>query len=275
MYVELINKLIYWEWKEALEQHENGKKPDFTEVNQEIEKLLRGAESCQEMINNRRNVSDEDFYSMLKDFGRIEGWGYADCNNVIAMAYNIEAVGVDIISTTMHDVIHTYRHEDEEFGIDLEILYTKEFKSDDNHFYTVEEIKKLIAEKKIIILTSKLRDLDREKNNYKKENYKRFHEAYNFDVEDDYEVEQAFFNKNRKYYKYALKYIKNQLNSRKLKKLYSEYFEHVKGEIYDVTGVINHGGPNSVWAHVAKEYSKEFEERGYAKRLTRLKEAKK
>ena len=267
MYVELIKEMIFFQWIEPLGQYKNGKKLDFTEVNQEIEKLLRGAESCQEMINNRRNVSDEAFYSMLKDFVYIKGWGYDDCNNVIAMAYNIEAVDDDIISTTMHEVIHPYRNVDEEIGIDLEILYTKEFKIDYNHFYTVAEIKKLIAEKKIIILTSRGRDLDK-KNNYKKENYKGFHEAYTFPVFLDYDVKQAFFNKNRKYYKYTLKYIRNQLNSRKLKKLYSEYFEHVKREIHSVT---DYHGPNPAWVHVAKEYSKEFEERGYAKRLTRLK----
>lgn len=275
MYIELVRQMLFWEMREAVEKHENGEKADFTEVNQRIEQLLHGAENCQEMINNRRKISDKDFYSMLNEFAYIGDWDDYDCYNVLEMAYNTKFAGYDTINTTMHTtVLETEGHGrdfswwDEEIGVDFKILYTKDFEVDYEHFYTIEEIKKLIAEKKILIVSEEERSLAWEEDNYKKEKYQRFDYAY-----DEYNIKHEFFDETGKFYKYTLKYIKKKLNSRQLKKLYSEHLDHVECEVYEATDGRNYGS-DSTWAKVAKEYSKEFEKCGYAKRLTRLKEEK-
>ena len=275
MYVELIKQTLFWKMRDAVKKQENYEKVDFTEVNYIIEQLLHGAESCQEMINNRRKISDKDFYSMLNEFAYISDWNDYDCYNVLEMAYNTKFAGYATINTTMHTTIQkTAGHGrdfswwDEEVGVNFKILYTEDFNVDYEHFYTINEIKKLVAEKKIIIVSERQRNLAWEEYNYKKEKYQAFNYAYNY-----YSMQYEFFNEGGKFYKYTLKYIKKKLNSRQLKKLFSEHLDHVEGEVYEATDSRNYDSDSS-WAHTAKEYSKEFEKCGYAKRLTRLKETK-
>lgn len=271
MYIELIKKNLYWEMREILDEYEDGRKVDYTQMNESVEELLHGAESCKEMINNRRNISDIDFYRRLKEFACISGWDEYDCYNVLEMAYNTKFAGYATINTTMHAVVQKreghgrdFSWWDEEVGINFKILYTKDFKVDYEHFYTIEEIKKLIAEKKILLVSEEERSLAWE--NCKKQKYQRFEYAY-----DDYNMKHEFFDETGKFYKYTLKYIRKKLNSRQLKKLYSEHIDHVEDEVYEATDGRNYGS-DSTWVHVAKDYSKEFEKCGYAKRLTRLKE---
>ena len=54
---------------------------------------------------------------------------------------------------------------------------------------------------------------------------------------------------------------------------YFKHLDHLEHEVYEATDGRNYGSDSS-WTHVAKEYSKEFEECGYAKRLTRLKKVR-
>ena len=271
MYVDLIKQtFLSWAMVVASEEHGCGKKVDFTEVNRRMEQLLHGAESCQEMIDNRRKISDIDFYNMLKEFADIS-WADYDYYNILEMAYNTKFAGDATIKTAMHTVgrkVEGHGRDfswwNEEIGIDLKILYTEGFEVDYEHFYTTKEIKQLIAEKKILIISEEERNLAWEEDNYKKEKYLRFDCIF-----DDYSTKSEFFDETGKFYKYTLKYIKKQLNNRKLKKLFSENLDHVEDEIYNVTS--SSGTKN--WDYVTKEYSKVFEENGYAKRLTKLKEA--
>lgn len=270
MYIELVKQMLFWEMNEVVENYNNKKPIDFTQVNYRIEQLLHGAESCQEMIDNRRNISDSDFYSMLNEFAYISGWNDYDCYKVLEMAYNTKFADEAIIKTTMHAICQkTEGHGrdfswwDEEVGVNFKILYTEGFEVDYEHFYTIIEIKKLIAEKKIVIVSEEEKNLAWEEDNYKKEKYQRFDCAY-----DDYSMQYEFFNEGGKFYKYTLKYIKKKLNSRQLKKLFSEHLDHVESEVYEATDGRNYGSKS--WSYVAKEYSKEFEDKGYAKRLTKL-----
>lgn len=275
MNIELINQSLFWEMSEAVDNHVNGEKINFNTLNNGMEQLLHGAENCLKMIDNRKNLSDEEFYKKLLEFAYINDWNEYDCFRVLEIAYNMKFDGEALIKTTMHTVVQkTEGHGrdfswwNEEVGIDFRIFYTKDFEVDYEHFYTTEEIKKLIAEKKILIVSEEERSLAWEEDNYKKEKYQRFDYAY-----DDYSMKHEFFDETGKFYKYTLKYIKKKLNSRQLKKLYSEHLDHVEGEVYEATDGRNYGSDSS-WAHTAKEYSKEFEKCGYAKRLTRLKEEK-
>lgn len=98
-----------------------------------------------------------------------------------------------------------YSWWNEEVGIDFKIIYTKDFDVDYEHFYTAEEIKKLINEKKIVIISREERDLISDEENYKKEDYQMFDDAF-----DDYSMQYEFFNEGGKFYKYTLMYIKKK-----------------------------------------------------------------
>ena len=275
MHIELLKQMIFFEMEEAVEKYENGEKVDFTDMNYKIEQLLRGAESCKTMIDDKSKLSDTDFYSMLNEFAYINEWNDYDCYNVLEMAYNTKFVDEAIIKTTMHTFYQkTEGHRkdfswwNEEVGIDFKILYTNDFEIDYEHFYSINEIKNLITEKKILIVSEKDRDLALDESNYKKEKYQAFDYAY-----DDYNMQYEFFNEDGKFYKYTLKYIKKELNSRQLKKLFSEHLDYVEDEIYEATDCENYGSDSS-WINVVKKYSKEFEECGYPIRLNRLKEVR-
>ena len=272
MNVELSEKRLDWEMSEAVESYEKGEPVDFTQVNYRIEQLLHGAESCKEMIDNRRKISDNDFYRMLNEFANISDWNDYDCYNVLELAYNMKFIGDAIIKTTMHTIIEkteghgrSFDWWDEEVGINFKVLYTENFKVDYEHVYTTEEIKQLIAEKKIVIVSEEERSLAWEENNYKNEDYERFDYAY-----DNYSMKDEFFNEGGKYYKYTLKYIKKKLNSKKLKELFSKHLEHTEDQVSEAIDGSWYGSDS--WTNVAKKYLKEFEDKGYAKRLTKLTE---
>ena len=275
MNIELSRQNLFWEMRETVDNHVNGEKIDFNTLNNRMEQLLHGAENCLEMIDNRKNLSDEEFYKKLLEFAYINDWNEYDCFLVLEIAYNMKFDDEALIKTTMHTVAQkTEGHGrdfswwNQEVGVDFRIFYTKDFEVDYEHYYTIEEIKKLIAEKKILIVSEEERNLAWEEDNYKKEKYQRFDYAY-----DEYNMEHRFFDETGKFYKYTLKYIRRELNTKKLKKLYFKHLDHLEHEVYEATDGRNYGSDSS-WTHVAKEYSKEFEECGYAKRLTRLKKVR-
>ena len=146
MNFQLDLKNLFWEMREAVDKHENGEKVDFTEMNHGIEQLLHGAENCKEMINNRRKISDKDFYSMLNEFAYISDWDDYDCHNVLEMAYNTKFAGYATIQTAMHTVVQKneghgrdFSWWNEEIGVNFKILCTEDFEVDYEHFYTIEE----------------------------------------------------------------------------------------------------------------------------------------
>lgn len=273
MNIGLSMRQLFWEMRAAVEQSKNGELVDFSDVNRGIEQLLHGAESCKEMIDNRRKISDKDFYNMLNEFASVYDWNDYDCYCVLEMAHNMSFVGEATIDTTMRAIVRkteghgrSFDWWDEEVGIGFKILYTKDFKINCEHKYTTDEIDQLIAEKKIILVSEVERSLAWHENNYKVEEYKKFDYAY-----DDYNMLDKFFNENGEYFPYTLKYIRKQLNSKKLKKLFNEHLDHTNCEIYEAVDGSNY---SDSWSNIAKEYSKEFENQGYSKRLKRLNESK-
>lgn len=271
MDIELIKKQIYWEFASIVEAYERGEKPNLSHIKYEVETLIHGAESCKEMIDNRKKISDKDFYEMLTEFADIDDWNDYDCYRVIEIACNTKFDGEVTLTTTMqHSVSKREGHGrdfswwDEAVGVNLKVLYTKDFKFDYEHVYTVSEIKKLIDEKKILVICEEERSLDYEENDYQKEEYQSFDSVY-----DEYSMEYEFFNEDGKFFPYTLKYIKKQVKNKKLKKLFSKHLEHVNNVINNTTSksCCNKTTPYNL---ATEECAKEFEQSGYTKRLKKL-----
>ena len=270
MNVELTEKNLYWEVEGAARDFYDGEKMDFSEINSGVEELIGGAESCMKMISDRKNLTNKEFYDMLLKFAYITDWNDYDCYKVLELAYNMKFVSDAVIKTTMHAVFQkTEGHGrdfswwDEEVGIDFKVVYTKDFKVDYEHAYSVEEIKRLIDEKKIVIISEEERSLAWDKKNYKKEGYQRFDNAY-----DDYSMKHRFFDETGKFYPYTLRYIRSRVNKKELLKLFKEHLEHANREIYDATHKSCWNGEH--FKKAVEQYSGEFKKQGYAKRLTKL-----
>ena len=200
MNIELSRQNLLWEMSVAVDNHVNGEKIDFNTLNNRMEQLLHGAENCLEMIDNRKKLSDEEFYKKLLEFAYINDWNEYDCFRVLEIAYNMKFDGEALIKTTMHTADQkteghgrNFSWWNQEVGVDFRIFYTKDFEVDYEHYYTIEEIKKLIAEKKILIVSEEERNLAWEEDNYKKEKYQRFDYAY-----DEYNMEHRFFDETGK-----------------------------------------------------------------------------
>ena len=154
MYIDLLKRELFGELEDLANNYREGKKVDFTRIKKEFEELLKGAEDCKNVIDNRRSITDKEFYDMLEEIAFIE-WDEEDYYKIIGKAENIEYVGDDTILTTMEQFVSTNEeledigYWDDETGINLRILYTKDFEIDDEHFYTIEEIERLIAEKRL------------------------------------------------------------------------------------------------------------------------------
>ncbi len=82
MDIYLTWQQIFWEMKDVVEKYKKGEKLDFSEVNKVMEHLIHGAESCKEMIVNKRKIGDKAFYDMLKEFAYIT-WSLDDSRKAL------------------------------------------------------------------------------------------------------------------------------------------------------------------------------------------------
>lgn len=268
MYIDLLKRELFGELEDLANNYREGKKVDFTRIKKEFEKILKGAEDCKNVIDNRRNITDKEFYDMLEEIAFIE-WDEEDYYKIIGKANNIEYVGDDTILTTMEQFVSTNEeledvgYWDDETGISLKILYTKDFKIDDEHYYTIEEMERLIAEKKIFVIWEEQRTF------YCDEDFEpEKPKSFGYDYYESDEMERDFFTENGKYFLYTLKYIREKINTKSLKKLYNGHLQHLNAVNEELT--------NESWRiekeyqSVVRECKKEFEKSGYMKRIRKL-----
>lgn len=266
MNIDLRYKNLYWELAYAIQEYENKGIIDFEEVNNGVEELIDGAESCLEMINNRRKFNHKDFYRNLLKFANINGWSDYDYQHILELAYNKKFPGKAVIMTTMHDITtkteghgRSFDYWDEEIGIDLKIYYTVYANINPNHVYSISEIEQLLDENKIIIMYEEERKLGNENEEYTSEKYQEFET-----------VEDEFFKVNGAYHPYTLKYIYNQIDKKKLLKLFKEHLQHINTELNYATDSKNSEFNTPKANIIISEYHDEFKERGYARRLSKL-----
>lgn len=268
MYIDLLKRELFGELEDLANNYKEGKKVDFTRIKKEFEKILKGAEDCKNVINNRRSITDKEFYDMLEEIAFIE-WDEEDYYKIIGKANNIEYVGDDTILTTMEQFVSTNEeledigYWDDETGISLKILYTKDFEIDDEHFYTIEEIERLITEKKIFVIWEEQRTFYCGED-FEPEQYKSF----GYDYYESEEMERDFFAENGKYFLYTLKYIKEKINTKSLKKFYNSHLRHLNAVNEELTNENWH--TEKEYQSVSRECKKVFEQSGYMKRIKKL-----
>lgn len=86
--------------------------------------------------------------------------------------------------------------------------------------------------------------------------------------------EHNFVDESGKYFKYALKYIKKFVVSNGiLEDLFDDNLDNINIQVENAT-VPGYEGSKNEWDLVSQEYAKEFEERGFARRLKQLNDTK-
>ncbi len=254
MKIDMTRNCLYWETQKAYVDLDVGNQINFNTFKNGIEELLYRTEICSKLISNIDKYSDEEFYNLLLSFAYIKEWDENDYYNVLGLAYNLKFIGDTVIKTSMHYNVqkseghgNNFSWWDEDMGIDLKVLYTEGFEVDEDHVYTVDEIKKLLDDKKIIILCEEERDFDFDEDSYEHEEYFMFDYAY-----EDYNIYFEFFGEEGKYYKYTLKYIRSMVGKKELLKIYKEYLNYSIKEINEIKSLINDSS-------IGEEYTKRLE----------------
>ena len=224
-------------------------------INQEFEKYFKGIENCYDLINNRKAYSDEEFFYKLSSFAYVVDWNDEDRIKILNLYYKKKFTNECKIYTTMHEIRYKERCTkkgcdcwQENDGIDLKILYTKDVEIDIKHVYTVDEIKKMVEEKRIVILYEIERPYLFYDGKYlsvpsnpklNREDYYKFEyvcdvgeKGYWNNYHDSYE--KAFMNPKSRFYPYTLKYIRTCADKRKLISLYKNSLNNAKEALEDI-----------------------------------------
>lgn len=272
MNVELKNRNIYWEIDEAANNYKENGEIDFSKLDSGILELIDGAESYMKMIQNRRSFKDKEFFDNLLKIAFINDFNENDCLHVLELVHNLKFVGFGRIKTTMKSTVRKTEGRGKSFdwweeivGVDYKILYTKDFTIDNDHIYTISEIKKLLEEKKIVIVSEEERSLAWYSDIFTSEEYYGFDYAY-----DRCDMEHKFLDKTGEFYLYTLKYIRKSVKRKKLIELFKAHILNTNLELRDATNKNNWN--NFEHRKVVEEYSKEFEKNGYERRLRILSE---
>lgn len=138
---------------------------DIEPFKNKFENYLNNLENLDQVLTNRRTIDNSKFINILDFFCYIT-LNYQDFLNILFDMYGLEYTFPKIIKTKMRikDVLKTEgRGRDfswwkEDVGINYEILPAKDVKINQEHYYSKEEIEKMIDSKHIILL----RKLERE-----------------------------------------------------------------------------------------------------------------
>ncbi len=267
MNVELLKRKTYWELQSSIDKYIEFNKIDISGLSNQIKELIDAGETCGKMITDKE-MSDSDFYKSLKEFAFIIDWDENDFKNIVAKYYGWNFAGYATIKTKMHKQINSlggHKKSHKEAGVNYKVLYTEDANIDINHIYSIEEVQKLLDEKKIVIVLEEERKVHGKKD--EKEDYFAFESAY-----DRGTIVPLFLSDGGKYYSYTLKYIRNYLTGDKLKELYIGHIDHINTQVCAATN-----GEHEefiAWQEIADECSKEFNNCGYTRRLVKLNEDK-
>lgn len=194
-----------------------------------IKWLIEKAETCQYLIDNYDNISNEEFYEKFKFIGINSVLDTNDFRSILELYYNKIYHGPVEIETKMYE----YIIEEEEFGKDLErhrvksgvelsVVYAPKT-ININRVYTKDEIGKLLNNNDIVIM---------HKDNFGTKYLSSYEEWPNFEValDDSWEGDK-FEVKGEKYYDTTIKYIKTINDVKKLKKTMKSILKVLKKEI--------------------------------------------
>lgn len=195
----------------------------FNNYLKELLVLIKKADECKKIIKKYNSLSDLAFYNIMKTFNGNSNITIKDRIKIISLYYKKDFEGIRKIRTSMsHPVIEEYGHGKDlesrrEFRtVDLEVVF-RDIDLDLYHYYTREEINKLIKDKKIVIMSSMVNwdnscsDTDR----------------YDLTPSVNDETDQ-FEEKDGKYFGTMLKYYRNIYSKENLTKIKKDYIEQIK-----------------------------------------------
>lgn len=273
MNIELLEKRLGYVHEQAISKYSKTGVVDVSNICKEIDDLLSGAEDWQRLF--KENISDEEFYKILTGMAFIMDWDEQDFLNIVRKYYGKKFVGSKTIETKMQktvlrtgdrcNALGKFDSWYEDVGINFIILYTEDANVSSAHIYSADEIRELIENNKIVLVTEKERKLfDSDKG---KEEYQIFDCAYH----KEYSL-RNFLDENSKFYSSTLKYIRERLTTEKLKQLLDRNIQHINSEI---SQIIDCGEESIPKEHIASECYIEFEAREYTRRLKKLNEENK
>ena len=141
MDTEITKKNLYSTLGEIVRDNYYADEMDFTRINNEVEELMRNAEACEYLINNRRKLNDEEFYLVLSSFLDLY-FNEFDYYHILELVNGKKYVGIFNMPTTMAVSIDltertkdTFKFWNQDMQIYYKVLYTKEFKRDAYHIY--------------------------------------------------------------------------------------------------------------------------------------------
>lgn len=262
MNIEFNKPNLYYVFLKNL--HHNG---DYVAnlVSDNFQRNLVTIEKMQTLANSKGSpMSNEKYAQLLREVSTVYLDG-KDYLKILSEKYCKNFIGFTTISTTMtrNTTIteghgHSFDYWNEEIGTEFDIVYTDDANIEENHHYSIAEIKALIADKKIILIYE--RDV-KDSLPRKKEDYE------NFPVLNLYTI-QYHGPLTPKYFKYLRKKITPERITRELRK-YLEELEH------DIESIHSFSSPITYENNIALKCYTSQETNGYLKQLMKIKKDQK
>lgn len=195
----------------------------------DIQNVLKNVEIAEQLTGeSATSLSDEEYTKMLYSICSIS-LTEQDYLKILSQALGNTFVSYTTIETTMTRNItategrgNSFDYWNEEVGTEFDIAYAQNANIDTEHSYSVEELKKLIAEKRIVLLKEKdVHDSLPEK----AEEYESFETLDLFTIPYGKHFPDIYY-----------KYIRENINGAKIKKALKSYLKVFENEMHEIIG---------------------------------------
>lgn len=195
----------------------------------ELSKVLQTVEKAEQLTGEAAiSLSDKEYTKMLYSIGNISLTNQ-DYLKIFSQALGNTFVNYTTIKTSMTRSItategrgKSFDFWEEKVGTEFDVAYAQNANLDDEHTYTVEELKGLIAEKKIVLIKEK------DKHDFLPEQF------------EEYETFETMELSSIPYGKYFpdiyYKYIRENIDSSKIKTALKSYLKEFEADMHEIIG---------------------------------------
>lgn len=228
-----------------------------------IKEYLENAESIDEIIKFRKKMNDEEFIEKLEMIACFDICMYDISRTLKRNGTNFDNIYEKVPTTTIYD---------------LTIFANNNFEYEYLHNYSIDEIKKLVDNGDIIIVEEYMTSLfklglESKNRNEKCKTFNPILKSVKGDTYDDRECLDDYFTKNDDfYYKVFINYVRSQVKTSWLKKELEKYINEISLGVETMQEQSNNKIESVERREVIKSCLDNFEEKGYVKRLEKLKE---